>query len=72
MKTVILTAVAVVVSACSTLPVLGVGADPSDPTASVPRLRYVPVTAGTIDFRPVDPKPWIERNDGVAPKTEGQ
>ena len=72
MKTFVVMAVAVTLSACSSPPVIGVGADPSDPSASVPRLRYIPVTAGTVDFRPADPKPWIERNDSVAPKKEGQ
>ena len=72
MKIVLLTALAVTLSACSKLPVVAVGADPTSPQAAVPRTRYVPVTAGTVDFRPVEPKPWVEQNSNVAPKTEGQ
>ena len=72
MKIVLLTALAVTLSACAKLPVVAVGADPTNPRAAVPRTRYVPVTAGTVDFRPVEPKPWVEQNGNVAPKTEGQ
>ncbi|OYZ70331.1 MAG: hypothetical protein B7Y12_18295, partial [Rhizobiales bacterium 24-66-13] len=63
MKPVFLTAFAVVLSACSGPPVIEVGSSPSDPSSSVKPLRYTPVTAGTVDYRPVDPKPWIERNE---------
>jgi hypothetical protein len=68
MKIAIPTVLAVVLSACAAPPRLAVGPDPTNPTAPVPHLRYTPVTAGTVDFRPVDPKPWVERNDGVAPR----
>jgi hypothetical protein len=29
-----------------------------DPTVRVPAPRYQPVTAGTKEFRPVEPLPW--------------
>lgn len=68
MKSVLLTAVAVILSACSGPPLIEAGPSPSDASAWVPAQRYVPVTAGTIDYRPVEPKPWIERNERVAPQ----
>jgi hypothetical protein len=32
---------------------------PADPVASVLPTRYLPVMAGTKDYEPRDPKPWI-------------
>ena len=32
---------------------------PADPAASIPPTRYLPVMAGTKDYEPRDPKPWI-------------
>lgn len=72
MKFLILAAAAAVLSACSGQPIIHSGADPSDPTASVPTTRYVPVAAGTIDYQPVAPKPWPEQNRRVAPRSEGK
>ncbi|MBP0578543.1 hypothetical protein J8I29_04400 [Labrys sp. LIt4] len=72
MKIAIPTALAVALSACAPPPKLAVGPDPSNPDTPVPRLHYTPVTSGTLDFRPVEPRPWVERNDRVAPKREGQ
>lgn len=72
MKPVLLTALAVIVSACSGPPAIVTGADPADPSARVPDSRYAPVTAGTIDYRPIDPKSWTERNQDVAPKAGGE
>ncbi|MFD2029133.1 hypothetical protein ACFSKM_00070 [Ancylobacter dichloromethanicus] len=65
-----LTAAAVILSACSGPPAIEAGLSPSDAGSWVPAQRYVPVTAGTVDYQPVDPKPWIERNERVAP-TQG-
>lgn len=60
---------AVILSACSTPPPsLVAGRDPSDPSAPVAAVRYTPVTAGTVDYRPVEPKPWGEQNQRVAPQ----
>lgn len=69
MKPVLLTATAVILSACAGPPAIEAGANPSDANSRVPATRYVPVTAGTVEYRPVDPKPWTERNERVAPKT---
>lgn len=68
MKSVLLVATAVVLSACSGLPNIQAGADPADPHAPAPRSRYAPVTAGTVDYRPVEPKPWLQQNERVAPQ----
>jgi hypothetical protein len=72
MKSLLLMAMAVILSACSGPPAIEVGPNPSDAHARVPSSRYVPVTAGTVDYRPVDPKPWTERNERVAPGTGGK
>jgi hypothetical protein len=45
--------------------------DPADPLAAVPAIRYQPVTAGTVDHRPVEPKPWGTRKDQINPATRG-
>ncbi|UOK73749.1 hypothetical protein [Ancylobacter polymorphus] len=72
MKTVSLMALAVILSACSGPPNIEAGADPSDAGVQVPVARYAPVMSGTVDYRPVDPKSWIERNEQVAPKKRGE
>lgn len=68
MKPITLAAAAVILAACSTPPAILSGTDPSDPAAPVPRVDYVPVTAGTAEYRPVEPKPWVEQNERVAPR----
>lgn len=68
MRFIVLAATAVVLSGCAEFPVLQAGADPGDPAARVPPARYSPVTAGTIDYRPVEPRSWIEQNQRVAPR----
>lgn len=47
---------------------IGVGAHPADPSASVPRTRYRPVTEGTRDYEVVTPRPWVRSNEQVAPE----
>ncbi|GGB03936.1 hypothetical protein GCM10011491_35030 [Brucella endophytica] len=72
MNPISLTAVAVILSACSRLPAIGAGPNPSDPDTHVSAKPYRSVTAGAVDYWPVDPKPWIERNERVAPKAGGE
>lgn len=73
MKTIFLTAIAVLLAACSSSPpLIEAGADPSDAKSRVPQARYVPVTAGTVDYKPIGPQPWAERNQRVAPQAEGK
>jgi hypothetical protein len=46
--------------------------DAADPRARVPPSRYVPVTAGTRMFLPVEPLPWQDLNRKAAPRRSGQ
>jgi hypothetical protein len=68
MKLPILVAVATVLSACVAEPPDASQIAVADPNAAVPPLLYVPVLAGTVDHRPVTPRPWGEVNDTVAPE----
>lgn len=74
MKYLPLAAAAALLSACtaSPLPDIISGADPSSPTAAAKPVTYQPVTAGTVDYRPVDPKPWGDQNAQVAPGAESE
>jgi hypothetical protein len=42
----------------------------ADPDVVVPKARYSSVTAPYTPSRPVDPLPWRERNDRVAPQAQ--
>jgi hypothetical protein len=44
-----------------------VGPEPSDPTARVATVRYRSTTAPYASRRPVEPKPWQEQSQQVAP-----
>lgn len=50
------------------LPAITAGPDAADPRAGSPSARYTPVTAGTVDHQPVEPKAWRDMNDRVAPR----
>ena len=55
-------------AACSQLPPAPfAGPDPSDPRARVPAVAYRPAVAPYASQRPVDPLPWREQNDRIAP-----
>jgi hypothetical protein len=69
MQMLVLTALAIILTACSAPPDITVGEDPSDPAAPVPSIRYVPVTDGTVDLRPAEPRPWRGTNGSVAPQS---
>jgi hypothetical protein len=43
------------------------GPDPSDPKTRAPAAAYRPVLGGYVSQRPVEPAPWREQNDRVAP-----
>lgn len=51
----------------SPLPILQTGPDPADPASPAAPSPYEPVTAGTADHRPVEPKSWLDMNERVAP-----
>ena len=56
-------------AACSTPPDrLAAGPDPADASARGAVASYRPVLSGYTSQRPVDPAPWRERNDRVAPR----
>lgn len=74
MKFLLIGTAVVMLAACtaSSPPAIVSGTDPSSATARTKPVRYTPVTAGTNVYRPVEPKPWLEQNDQVAPKAEGE
>jgi hypothetical protein len=72
MKSILIIAAAALLTGCSDPPDFDASGGPADPGSRVPAQRYVPVTAGTIDYKPVEPQPWKERNQEVAPKPEQQ
>jgi hypothetical protein len=47
-------------------------AEPSNPKERVPAARYRPVLGGYMSQRPVEPAPWRERNESVAPKPRSE
>lgn len=72
MKSLLPTALAVLVSACSGPPLIASGPDPADPSIAVPAIRYSPVLAGDVNYRPVPPRSWIEQNQGLVPGQGGR
>jgi hypothetical protein len=68
MKLAFVAAAALALSGCSSTLPTTVGLDPADPATPVPGARYGTVTAGTEDHGPVEPKPWTEQNQSVAPQ----
>lgn len=45
-----------------------IGADPADPAARVPAVRYRSTIGPYTSQRPVEPSPWREQNERVAPE----
>jgi hypothetical protein len=41
--------------------------DPADPGAPAPRVEYRSTVGAYRSQRPVDPAPWVEQNERVAP-----
>ena len=55
-------------AACAATPErLHAGADPSDPEARVTPAGYRPALGGYVSQRPVEPAPWRQQNERVAP-----
>lgn len=68
MKILLFVVAGIMLAGCGTpLPSVHAGPDPADAAVAVPMPAYVPVTAGTADYRPVEPKAWRELNERVAP-----
>ena len=59
--------VSALLAGCSAPPLPIAGANPADPSSPVPGVGYRSTTAGYRRQRPVDPAPWIEQNQRVAP-----
>jgi len=60
-------AIAGLPAACSQAPHRLAGPDPSDPRASVRPASYRPVIGSYAGQRPVEPSPWRDQNDRIAP-----
>ena len=72
MKPLVPAAIAAFLSGCAAPPPPPLaGPSPDDPNVRVAAARHAAVTSGTADHRPVAPKPWLERNQDVAPRAEG-
>jgi hypothetical protein len=60
---------ALLLAGCRDAPTAAVvGPDPSDPNARAPRVDYRSTIAPYKSQRPVDPAPWGEQNQRVAPQ----
>lgn len=53
-----------------TRPRIAARSDPADATARVPTAMYRPVIGAYQNRRPLDPEPWRERNQDVAPEAK--
>jgi hypothetical protein len=72
MKPQIVMVLTMALSACSSpVPVLEAGSRAADPNVPVPRVRHIPVTAGTGGYQPVEPKPWTEQRGEATTEPEG-
>lgn len=63
-------ALALAVTGCAAvpLPTITSGPDPADVRSVSPQPGYTPVTAGTVNHQPVEPKAWRDMNERVAPR----
>ena len=65
----LLLACGLLVAACSSTPPPApfAGPDPVDPRARIPSAAYRSTLGPYASQRPVEPRPWIEQNQTVAP-----
>ena len=66
----IVVAIATLLSACAAEPPGATSLAVLDPLTPVPPVVTLSVMAGTLDHKPVDPRPWGEVNERVAPGGE--
>jgi hypothetical protein len=67
-KAVLLFVLAALNAGCASVPPRPlIGADPADSAARVPAVRYRSTIGPYTSQRPVDPTPWGEHNERVAP-----
>ncbi len=64
----IVIAVAMLAAACTPRSYPLAAADPSDPGAPVPPVRYQSSLGAYEPQRPVTPKPWRQQNESATPK----
>jgi len=69
MRIIVITISALLLAACTTAPARPIAAhDPADPDAPVSAVRHRTALGTYISQRPVDPAPWREQNERVAPR----
>ncbi len=66
-STSVLIAVALLLSACTETP-LRRDIQSSNPDAAVTAVKHNSVVRGYLSQRPVEPGPWLEQNQNVAPR----
>ena len=68
-KAALLFVLAALIAGCADVPPRPlIGADPADPAARVPPVRYRSTIGPYTSQRPVEPAPWGEQNERVAPE----
>jgi hypothetical protein len=61
-------ALALVIAACTPVPLAPLaGPDPADPRTRVPAVAYRSPVGPYVSRRPVEPLPWQDQNDRIAP-----
>lgn len=69
MKIAIVLLSVLLVAACARAPAQPLaGNDPADPNVPVPPVRHAGSLQTYVSQRPVDPRPWREQNQRVAPQ----
>lgn len=69
MKILLVVALAAAVAACASATAQPPLPAAANPHSSVPPLRHVSVMNGTVNYAPVQPKPWLESNTAVSPES---
>ena len=61
-------ALALLIEACTPVPPVPLaGPDPADPRTRVPAVAYRSPVGPYVSRRPVEPSPWQDQNDRIAP-----
>jgi hypothetical protein len=71
MKITLILLATLLLAACSRAPAQSLTASsPADPEVRVPPTRYSSTLGTYVSQRPVDPAPWKEQNERVAPRSK--